>query len=181
MDPTTPPKSFRPWTSNLIWSFYGLLSLGMAWHFLWLRGHLLAFLIAMAFCSAFTVWHWSQFMRRTWGQRVEAKALAELSKLMAKRAQTTLMQGVPLPYGGDADAVLVLDGVKFALEIKSIEQPRQVSKAHVAQAAKAGHCLYAIPVVWLPRAKSNEARHSGGVQIFGGQAKSLVKFLEQLK
>jgi hypothetical protein len=175
------PGEFRPWTSNLIWTFYGLVVLVMAWHFLFTRGHLQAFLIAAALCSGFTVWHWSQFIRRSRGKRVEIQALVQLSKIVTGRTNASLIQSVPLPYGGDADAVLILSGVKFALEIKSIEQPRKVSKAHLVQARKAAHCLYAIPVVWLPMAKTNEARETNGVQIFGGQAKSLVKFLEQLK
>ena len=120
-------------------------------------------------------------MRRTWGKRVEVQALILLSKITSGRANASLLQSVPLPYGGDADAVLILDGVKYVIEIKSIEQPRKITKAHLAQAAKAGHCLYAIPVVWLPMAKTNEARETSGVHIFGGQAKSLVKFLETLK
>jgi hypothetical protein len=175
------PRQFRPWTSNLIWTFYGLVLLVMAWHFLFSRGHLQAFLIALALCSGFTVWHWSQFVRRTWGKRVEVQALILLSKITSGRANASLLQSVPLPYGGDADAVLILDGVKYVIEIKSIEQPRKVTKSHLAQAAKAGHCLYAIPVVWLPMAKTNEARETSGVHIFGGQAKSLVRFLETLK
>lgn len=175
------PREFRPWTSHLIWTFYGLVLLGMAWHFLFSRGHLQAFLIALALCGGFTVWHWRQFVRRSWGKRVEVKALNQLSKITAGRANASLLQSVPLPYGGDADAVLIMDGVKYALEIKSIEQPRKVTKAHLAQAAKAGHCLYAIAVIWLPMAKINEARQTNGVHIFGGEAKSLVRFLEALK
>lgn len=174
-------SQFKPWTSHLVWSFYALLALGLAWRFLFERGHLFAFVIASAFCCCFLLYHLNQYARRSHGKRVEHKAIKSLQKLISGRRQSQLTPGVPLPYGGDADALLVLDGVRFVVEIKAIENPQKVANAHLGQASKAANALYGVPVVWLPGSQVNQAREKNGVHIIAGHPKALIKYLERLK
>ena len=162
-------------------AFYGVVTIGMAWHFLFQRGRTGAFAVALSICALFTVYQWKQFVRRTYGQRVEKKAIEALGKMILAKKDGQITSGVALPYGGDADAVVVLHGVKFNIEIKAIESPQKVTKKHAVQAAKAGDALFSMPVIWLPRAPSNESREKYGVRVFAGDAKSLTRFLESLK
>lgn len=92
-----------------------------------------------------------------------------------------MSSGVKLPYGGDADAVVILDGVRFNLEVKSIENPRKVTAGHAKQAQKAGEALMSIPVIWLPGSKRKEAREQRGVHVVAGNSKDLIKFLRTLR
>lgn len=174
-------ENFRPWLSNLIWSFYGLVFVWLAWRFLFQRGHVSEFIVALVACSGLTVYQWKQFVRRSYGQRVEKKALKALEKVVLGTGDASIAQSVALSYGGDADAVVVLSGVKFNIEIKSIESPSKVTAKHAAQARKAGNALFSIPVIWLPRAYTNESRQKNDVRILAGDAKALVKHLESIK
>lgn len=162
-------------------SFYGLVAIGLSFHFLFQRGYTREFLVALAVCSAFTVYQWKQFIRRSYGQRVEKKALKALDRVIVSKGEASMVGGVLLPYGGDADAVVVISGVKFNIEIKSIESPSKVTAKHAAQARKAGNALFSIPVIWLPRAHTNESREKNDVRILAGDAKSLVKYMESVK
>jgi hypothetical protein len=165
----------------LIWSFYGLIFTLLAWRFLYQRGYVSEFIVALVVCSALTVYQWNQFVRRTYGQRVEKKAQLALEKVILGSRNALISQGVALPYGGDADAVIYLDGVKFNIEIKSLESPKKVTSKHVEQARKAGNTLFSIPIIWLPRAKCSEAREKSGIRIFAGDARSMMKYLASIK
>lgn len=174
-------STFRPWTSNLVLLCYGLICAWMAYHFLFTRGHLVEFAGALAVCFVFIAYQWRQLSRRTWGQRVEVRAINELRTALDRIEGTAISSGVKLPYGGDADAVVILDGVRFNLEIKSIENPSKVTAGHAKQAQKAGEALMSIPVIWLPGSKRKEARQQRGVHVVAGNSKDLIKFLRMLR
>lgn len=174
-------KDFRPWVSNLVLAIYGFVTILIAYHFLYRRGHLGGFAVALAVCGLFTVYQWKQFIRRAYGQRVESRAIKALEKALSRVDGTAIEKGVMLPFGGDADAVVEIAGVKFNIEIKSITSPQKITIQNTTQARKAGGVLFSIPVVWLPRAKSREAREKNDVRIFAGDAKSLVKYLRAIK
>jgi hypothetical protein len=181
VNPNPQDTRFRPWLNNLILAFYGAVTIGLAWYFLGSRGKTEEFLIAFALCSLFTVYQFKQFSRRYFGQRVEHNALKELQKLIDRDDTHHMQTNVPLPAGGDADALLSMDGIRFSLEIKSIESPDKVTSRHMDQAGNAGHQLSAIPVIWLPRAKRNQAREKRGVHIYAGNARSFVNYLERVR
>lgn len=176
-----PSADFKPWTSNLILAGYGVLTLGLAYHFLLKRGHEYEFMGALAVAGGFTVYQWKQYVRRSYGKRIESKAVAALSKAIARIEDSSVAAGVLLSGGGDADAVLVLRGVRFNIEIKAIESPGKVTAKHAAQAMKAGAELFSIPVIWLPCDQVAQAREKKGVRVFSGDAQSLVKYLGKLK
>lgn len=174
-------KNFRPWVSNLVLLVYGFFAILIAHHFLYQRGHIGAFAIALAICATFTVYQWNQFIRRSYGQRVEKKAIKELENGLQRVEYASISAGVMLPFGGDADAVVVIDGVKFNIEIKSIKSPQKITTRHISQARKAGNALFSIPVIWLPRALNREAREKDSVRIFAGDAKAFVKYMRAIK
>lgn len=174
----SPEKShFRPWVTNLVLAVYGLVCAWMSYQFLFKGGHIQAFAATFSVCLLFTIYQWKQVTRRTWGQRVEGRAINELTKLIQRTDDAAITSGVMLPTGGDADALLVISGVRFNLEIKSIENPSKVTAAHTRQAQEAGRSLMSIPVIWLPRSKRKEAREKKGVHIIAGDAKDVVKVL----
>lgn len=178
---TKAQTQFRPWISNLVLTAYGAISAWMAYHFLFTRGHLLEFVGAFSLCAIFIAYQWRQLTRRTWGQRVEGRAINDLRKLINRIEGSALSSGVMLPSGGDADVVVILEGVRFNVEIKSIETPRKVTAAHTKQAQQAGQALMSIPLIWLPGSKLKEARESRGVHVVAGNAKDLIKFMRTLK
>lgn len=180
MSDTTPSPAqtqFRPWTTNLVLAFYGLICCWMSYHFLFKTGQMLAFTVTFCLCLVFTIYQWQQVTRRTWGQRVEARAINELTKVVKRTDDSAISSGVMLPTGGDADALLVIRGIRFTVEIKSIENPAKVTAAHTRQVQQAGRALMSIPVIWLPRSKRKEAREKKGVHIIAGDARDLVKVL----
>lgn len=75
-------KDFRPWVSNLVLAIYGFVTILIAYHFLYRRGHLGGFAVALAVCGVFTVYQWKQFIRRSYGQRVEERAVKALEKAL---------------------------------------------------------------------------------------------------
>ena len=180
MQSSEQPENFRPWLSNLIWVFYGLVILAMAFYFLFQRGYVTEFLVAFALCSGFIVYQWKQFMRRSFGKRLETKALKRLEEALKHVEGSEFASSVLLPGQGDADAVVKLRGVKFNLEIKAIQDPQKVTKAHAKQAMNAARVLFTIPVVWLPSSKLCQGRDRHGVNVFCGDEKSLIRYLGSL-
>lgn len=167
--------TYRPWLSNFIWSMYGLALLWLSWRFLYLNGYTDQFLVAMVVCGLFTVWHWKSFMVRSRGQRVEARALKALGKIVGAQLQ----KSVPLPGRGDIDGVLTFIDQKFNIEIKSIQDASKVTSKHAAQAMAASIYLKSTPVIWLPEAKVVQVKVKDGVTIYGCNAKDLVKYLKR--
>lgn len=152
----------------------------MSYHFLFARGHMLEFVIALAIGCLFVRWQWQQFVRRSHGQRVERSAVAQLCKTLSRIEGSSIDAPVMLPNGGDADALVVLNGVRYNIEIKSFEEPRRVTAAHVKQAQQAGAVLLSIPVIWLPTSKRNQARDLKDVRVVSGDVKALIKSLKGL-
>ncbi|MFN5095812.1 MAG: hypothetical protein ACK5BY_02785 [Limnohabitans sp.] len=164
-----------------MWAVYGVLALGLAWHFLFKRGHIGAFVLASALSCLFFLYHLKQYARRSHGKRLEQRAITSLQQLISGKSHSHLTPWVPLPYGGDADALVVLEGIRFVLEIKAIESPQKVTAGHVAQASKAASALYGIAIVWLPASKVTQVRQKAGVHIVAGSPKALLKYVERLK
>lgn len=171
---------FRPWVSNLILAGYGLVALWMAYYFLLSRGYIIQFVVALFVGCLFVRWQWKQFVRRSHGQRVERSAVASLRKALSRIDGSSMDASVMLPNGGDADALVVLNGVRYNIEIKSFEEPRRVTSAHVKQAQQAASVLLSIPVIWLPTSKRNQARDLKDVRVVSGDVKALIKALEGL-
>lgn len=179
--PTANTKPFRPWISNLVLSAYGLVSAWMSWHFFYDKGDFSVFLMTFAACCGFSVWQWSNVVRRTHGQRTEARALQSLKKVIERRSGAAMQSSVALHSGGDADAVILLDRTRFNVEIKAIESTKRVTAKHAAQAGRAGAELRSIPVIWLPRAMSGFSAEKNHVAVICGDAQTLLKALESMK
>ena len=165
--------AFRPWLSNLIWSFYGIVFIWLAWRFLYQNDYIEAFLGAVVVSALMVTWQWKTFMARSHGQRVEREAIKALGKIVGDK----LRSGVPLPGRGDIDAVLTLAEQTFNIEIKSIQDADRVTKKHADQALAASVYLSTTPVIWLPRAQVKQIKNKNGVRVFGGSAKDFAKFL----
>lgn len=175
--------------SNLIWTLYGLVALLLAYVMLLRRGFHTEFTVVAALAALFVVWNWKNVVRRSHGQRVEKRALSDLGALLRRAGNGWLEQGVKLASGGDADGLVVLDGTRFNLEIKSVQSVARVSKAHAHQAGKAGQQLRSIPVIWLPDAAATSGRfwflgrstQVEGVEVVCGDASTLLKRLHRIK
>jgi hypothetical protein len=173
-------KTFRPYLSNLVWSFYGFVAIVLAYRFLFLRDKTGAFFICLVACCFFIVFHWRRFKSRTHGVRLEKRAVADLRKVLNRINGATLEAGVMLYTGGDADAVVVLNGVKFNIEIKSVQSAQKITDKHITQVRRASILLNSVPVIWLPGGKDNYARDKNDTRIFIGDAGGLVKFLNDI-
>lgn len=176
LNPTVPHAKlgkFRPWMSNLIWIFYGLVFTWLAWLFLFSNGYIGAFIAACSASMAFIVWNWKTFMARSHGQRVEARAVKALEKIVGNR----LEKGLVLPGRGDIDAVVTLQDQRFNIEIKSIQSVAKVTAKHAQQCLAASHYLKTTPVIWLPDARFTQISQKNGVHIFAGNAKEFSKYL----
>jgi hypothetical protein len=111
--------SFRPWLGNLIWVFYGMAALWLAWHFMFERGQTQAFMVTATVLVFLIIWQWRTFGKRFHGQRVEAKALKDLAKAVKSFKDCQIETSVALKSGGDADALVIFPTRKFNVEIKS--------------------------------------------------------------
>ena len=172
---------FRPWLSNLILAFYGVIASYLCVHFLFHRGHTGIFIVSLGICVIFTVYQWKQFSRRAYGQWIEKRAIASLRVAFRKMQGVSITSGVMLKSGGDADAVVAFGIKKFNIEIKAVEDAKKITKKHLEQTARAANELRSIPFIWLARSKTNDAVLKDGVWIISGGAKSLVKYLESMQ
>ena len=174
-------QNFRPWLGNLIWVVYGFAALWLSWHFLYERGHEQEFMATGAVISLLTLWQWSVFSRRFYGQRVETRALKDLAKAVNSVKDCKLETSVPLKAGGDADAVVIFPTRRFNIEIKSMSEARQVTARHSNQSIAAARELFSTPVIWLPKAKSLHFGEKNQVVVVGSDAKQFLRYLAKVQ
>lgn len=163
----------RPWISNLIWSFYGIVAGAICWTTIGPQKHEeLRFAMTAAF-GLFVLWHLKQFNARTFGKSAEQKALKALRKITGDMLQSN----IPFPGKGDIDALLTLPDEKINIEIKSFKDIKRVSGKDTAQAMAASNYLKSSPVIWLPLSPTKQIKNKDDVRIFAGNAKEFAKFL----
>lgn len=165
--------SHKPWIGNLAWVIMLPIYMWLTWQYLFIKYNTLATIGLCVFALAFT-WNLSRLNARVHGQGVEKKALSKLSSLLGDRCTVN----VPLPRGGDADAVIVAaDGTRINVEIKSITRIDRVKKANLRQVRSAASQLKSLPLIWLPRGTDNHGKHFEDVVVFSGNARALANYI----
>jgi len=163
----------KPWVSNLVWlvllPIYGVL----AWSFFGHSHWDMVFWFSVVLCFLWLL-NLVRLNVRMHGQSVERKAAKELKSLLGDAC----VLNVPLPAGGDADALIILkDGTRINVETKSVTRLDRVRSSHVKQVRKAAVQLKSLPIIWLPRGEENKGKHVDEVAIFSGSAKGLRNYI----
>jgi len=163
----------KPWIGNLAWVIMLPIYIWLTWNFFLHRYGNYALVAIGVFALAF-FYNLSQLNVRVYGQSVEKKALKKLSSLLGERCATN----VPLPRGGDADAVLILeDGSKINVEIKSVTKIDRVKKTNFKQVRSAAQQLKSLPLIWLPRGSEERGKTFDDVVVYSGSARGLVRYI----
>ena len=174
--PSTRPKfqsNFKPWTGNLVWMLISPIYIWANHHFFFQKNPTAALAADVFFCLVF-LWNLRSLSARTFGQSVEKRALR---KLVSHLGKDVVQTNVPLPTGGDADALIRNGHVNANIEIKSVTQLSRVRRAHIEQAWQAGRQLHSMPVVWLPQGVEEQGGEVSGVRVYSGSVRGLCRFL----
>lgn len=126
-------------------------------------------------CWAAPSWfvNFKSFFARVHGQLVEHTAIKSLEKLDKSR----VTKNKPLPGRGDIDVIYKAKEDIYNIEIKSVQDPRKVTKKHIRQVLDASDYTRTLPVIWLPKAPNKMIVNRGGVTIICGNARQLVSYL----
>ena len=175
-------KNFHPWRHDLAWAGLFFLSAVIAVRFAIVADPFYA-VSAFGFVFA-TRLAFKSYESRTYGKRVERKAL----KALRKASPWSVADNVPVPGGGGWDIDAVVNGSRqFAVEIKSWAglQMREGRLVRTSGRPPGGHdpinqCLRqagsidAVAVLWMPGAYRASAFHHRGVLVVNGPAHFLV-------
>jgi len=189
-----PKKRKSPWVGDVVAAMgccaLGLLLYGFYLNVSWIEALWVAAALYLL-GSVFLV----RASRRWYGESVERKFVARLFKRAP--ADWLMQASVPVAGLGDADVVVAINGVSYALEIKSqsaikYENPfvgreklvdgrgRALQRDPVAQVRAVATRLGARPVLWFPRARLvKEVRMRCGVFLVTGNEKQLIRAMER--
>jgi hypothetical protein len=165
--------NYKPWAGNLVWVILIPVYVYLSWQFFG-QAHWDVAFWSTVFASFFWLLNLVRLNVRLLGQSVERKAAKQLKSLLGD----TCRLNVELPGGGDADALVVLkDGTRINIEIKSVTKLERVRSGHVKQVRKAAVQLKSLPIIWLPRGEENKGKHVDEVAIFSGNARGLRNYI----
>lgn len=167
-------SNYKPWKENLQWALMSLVIIGAAYFALFRNNKINEFLLIAGIAFVSAIYNINNLFIRIHGQTVEKRSLKDLKKVAGDR----LTQNVMIPGYGDADGILKFDSQTFNIEIKSIQNPKKVTAAHIIQVKAQAAYLKTTPVVWLPKSPTMVAAEKDGVKIYGCSAKELFKYLK---
>lgn len=173
MPKTTALKPHRPWKANLAWIGYTLVVIFAGWFFLYQKGKHEEFIFLALLGGTIVVVNSKSFFARVHGQLVEHAAIKSLEKIDKSR----VTRNKPLPGRGDIDVIYKAKEDTYNIEIKSVQDPRKVTKKHIRQVLDASDYTRTLPVIWLPKAPNKMIVNRGGVTIICGNARQLVSYL----
>lgn len=168
--------AFQPWKRNLSYGLRALCLMGLAYGvskvFPWEAQN---WWMVQGVLGAFVFWQLQQASARSFGQRLERKAIKKLASVVGEE---NIRANVPFPGNGDIDCVVKIEDRIFNIEIKAFRDAKRINRTHLKQTLDAANYLQSEPIIWLPNFKDVQFRERSGVQICACDAKKLVKRLK---